>query len=761
MDAVISKIKYKTRIVFSLVLLLGFIFSSYVYYSTDAVSRSTTELVDKQIPRYLVMQQLTASLIEQERLLYEYYASDDPRLYTISFLEQCSASTKLIERLAMYFPQTPAIMSLSNIQEQLYEHALALHENMASPRTDWDLARETLSEIAKLRNQAKPLVDDLYTLVSEQVDSAKADNKQQLANSLLVVFIYSISIVILTFFMAKTSQAYLMASAKSRRLALFTTANPNPILSLNESLDIVYSNPASHILLKRLKREDSQLSDILPPELSILTKRLRNHEKHFDKVEYDIEPLHLSAEVHWLEHENAFDLHIRDITGEKRAKQKLSFQAYHDQTTKLANSYKQLEFISELISAEQKFSLSLIEVRDFSRLVSSQGVDCSTATIKALARRLTQFIEQQTDHKVHLFHLAEHTFSIITCYEQEKEALQSFYQALAKHVEQPLETKFGDLLVELDFGLSCFPIHGKDKNTLVKHARSALDSAIKNPHSSFVIYCDDLGAQLDRQMYLTKALKHAIAEQSLALHFQPQLDIQRNRIIGMETLIRWQHQDEWISPVEFIPIAEQSGLIIPLGEWILHQACQLTQRWHQQGYSDLVVAVNISPRQFKHPQFIEQVKQTLVSTGLDAKHLELEITEGVILGNERDTIEELNKLRALGVMLSIDDFGTGYSSLSYLSQFPIDKLKIDQAFIKTMHHSETERAIVNTIVELGNNLSLTLIAEGVELIEHKQYLKNIGCHEIQGYWFAKPMPAQQFIDFVAEFSATEVGELGS
>ena len=219
-------------------------------------------------------------------------------------------------------------------------------------------------------------------------------------------------------------------------------------------------------------------------------------------------------------------------------------------------------------------------------------------------------------------------------------------------------------------------------------------------------------------------------------------------MIGIETLVRWRHDDNIVSPAEFIPLAEQSGLIVPIGQWILQQACIFTSKLVRQGFSDIVVAVNVSPRQFSHPGFIQSVKSVLADNQLPAKNLELEITEGVIMHNEEGTLAALHQLKSLGIQLSIDDFGTGYSSLSYMKRFPVDKLKIDQSFIRDMHQNAEDKALVKTIVTMGKSLGLTLIAEGVEESEHVEFLREIACDEIQGYWFSRPLEADDLLKFL-------------
>ncbi|NQZ86124.1 MAG: EAL domain-containing protein [Colwellia sp.] len=319
--------------------------------------------------------------------------------------------------------------------------------------------------------------------------------------------------------------------------------------------------------------------------------------------------------------------------------------------------------------------------------------------------------------------------------------------------QRSIVTSFGEFFVELDFGYCLSPEHSIERGCLLKHAHAALDEASKNEHQHFSLFEMSYANKIEHSANLIDKLRQVIEKDELFLVFQPQLHLASNRITGIETLVRWKHENEIISPADFIPLAEQSGLIVPIGEWILNQACLIAKQLVELGYIDIVVAVNVSPRQFSHPSFSASVHQALRHAGLSPRNLELEITEGVFMHNEAGTLEVLHELKSSGISLSIDDFGTGYSSLSYLKRLPIDKLKIDQSFIRDCHNNEEDRVIVRTIVELGKSLGLSLIAEGVEESVHVDFLKSLQCDEIQGYWYSKPVEAAQLFEFMKKASA--------
>ena len=240
-------------------------------------------------------------------------------------------------------------------------------------------------------------------------------------------------------------------------------------------------------------------------------------------------------------------------------------------------------------------------------------------------------------------------------------------------------------------------------------------------------------------------LRHALKREEFLLHYQPRVDLHSGEITGMEALVRWQHPEQGlVLPGRFIPVAEDSGLIVPLGAWVLHTACAQNKAWQVAGLKPVCVAVNLSARQFRQQDLVEVVTRTLQETGLDAAYLELELTESMVMQNVEATIATLTRLKAIGVKFSIDDFGTGYSSLSYLKRFPIDFLKIDQSFVRDISTDPDDAAIVKAIISMAHDLGLRVIAEGVETQEQKSFLQQGHCDEMQGYLFSRPVPAEKF-----------------
>jgi EAL domain-containing protein (putative c-di-GMP-specific phosphodiesterase class I) len=294
---------------------------------------------------------------------------------------------------------------------------------------------------------------------------------------------------------------------------------------------------------------------------------------------------------------------------------------------------------------------------------------------------------------------------------------------------------------------------------VLKNADIALNRAKEEGRDRIKEYSEDFDAAIQYRFQMLRDLRSALENKEFSLNYQAQLDLSTGKIIGAEALLRWfkpienGNSKKFIAPDEFIPIAEQSGLIIPIGEWVLYQACHDASQWHKQGFP-VKVAVNVSGAQFHQGDLCTLVTKVLQETGLKAEYLELEVTESVFMDDIEQTIDILRTLHLIGVELAIDDFGTGYSSLSYLRQFPIDRLKIDRSFITNALENKDDAAIARTIVALGHSLNLKVIAEGVETIEHEQFLIQHGCDEVQGYRYARPTSNDDFVKFMSGYSGS-------
>ena len=317
-------------------------------------------------------------------------------------------------------------------------------------------------------------------------------------------------------------------------------------------------------------------------------------------------------------------------------------------------------------------------------------------------------------------------------------------QKILHQLSFPVEVAAYQLYTTASIGISLYPNDGADVDTLMKSADAAMYRAKEQGRNNYQFYTSDMNARAHELLLLESSLRHALEEEQFTLFYQPQFDLVSGDMIGLEALVRWRHPEYGIvSPADFIPLAEETGLIVPLGEWVLRTACRQNRTWQQAGYPPVRVAVNISARQFRQAGLAADIAGILSETGLDPCWLELEITESVIMGYAEKTIRTMQDISAMGVQLAIDDFGSGYSSLGYLKRFPISKLKIDQTFVRDVLTDPNDAAISASVIALAQSMSLEVIAEGIETREQLEFMRDKGCYQGQGYYFSRPLPAAE------------------
>jgi diguanylate cyclase (GGDEF)-like protein len=443
----------------------------------------------------------------------------------------------------------------------------------------------------------------------------------------------------------------------------------------------------------------------------------------------------------------AFELRVRVDQYNKN----LEYQAYHDPLTNLPNRRSlDTDIATEISQESARVGFVLFKLDRFKAVVAGQGHAFGDQLLlqasKALAAAVAGMQGMVPGAKLYRFDGA--TFAALLPAVRDLAQLERFSQGLLDSMHSPLDVNGFEYFLNLKVGVSTYPEDGQTAVDLMKNTDAAFSRAKDVAGSNVVFYRSEMNVRSARMLQLEQDLRHAVARNELRLHYQPQVDIGSGRVAGLEALVRWQHPTQGlIPPLDFIPLAESTGLIVPIGEWVLREACEQNRRWLDAG-RDMVVAVNISARQFHHPKFLEMVGSVLHHSGLPAAFLELEITESVSVGDMERSIEIMHRLRDMGVHLSIDDFGTGYSSLNYLKSFPLSNLKVDQSFVRTMLQSPDNAAITKTVITLGHTLGMRVIAEGVETQSHLEQLADYKCDLVQGYLFARPMPVNDLDDWL-------------
>ncbi|WP_416828049.1 DUF4084 domain-containing protein [Ectobacillus polymachus] len=431
----------------------------------------------------------------------------------------------------------------------------------------------------------------------------------------------------------------------------------------------------------------------------------------------------------------------KDTTELKHNQRQIEHMAFHDALTGLANRRRFAECLDDsLIMAmkrETMLAVLFIDLDRFKKINDRLGHDIGDLLLVEVGNRLTQSLRT----KDVVARQGGDEFTVLLTDIFSKKTVVQVAERLLDALNRPFFIRENELKITPSIGVALYPTHGTNVTKLMKHADIAMYRAKSSGKNKFMFYSTEMSDVEDERHFLEGELNKALEENELVLHYQPQVDVKSNQIIGFEALLRWHHPKfGMVSPARFIPLAEETGLIVPIGEWVLQTACKQAKEWHDKGFP-LKVAVNLSPLQFKQPNLVKLVADTLSETQLPARYLDLEITEGVAMNKEEQVIRKLQSFHEIGVRISIDDFGTGYSSLSYLTKYPIHTLKIAQEFIREIENNPQEEAIISTIITMAKNLRLTVIAEGVETNTQWAFLDKEQCDQVQGYLVSKPIAA--------------------
>ncbi len=435
-----------------------------------------------------------------------------------------------------------------------------------------------------------------------------------------------------------------------------------------------------------------------------------------------------------------------DITEQKKSVQKLRYMASHDSLTKLPNRSLLVDRLNHALAATKRkknqLAVVFFDLDRFKQINDNLGHDIGDQLLIQIAERLTSSIRDSDT----VARLGGDEYMLIIEDITDPKSVSLVARSILVQFEDAFHVKGHEIRVTPSLGISLHPENGDTSEELIKNADIAMYAAKSKGRNNYQYYTPEMNQKARGRLTMENHLRVALERNELFLYYQPKVDSTRNQIIGAEALLRWRQPDiGFVSPVEFIPLAEETGLIVPIGEWVLEQACKDAKSWQQQGLPFCPVAVNISPLQFQSGDLPLQVNRVLQQADLPAHHLELELTESLVMDTPEKVILHLQVLKAIGVKLSIDDFGTGYSSLSYLHKFPIDTLKIDRSFISDIDIATQESAITSAIIAMAKNLNIDVIAEGVETLGQLDFLHSQGCNHIQGFLFSKPVPEKEFV----------------
>jgi len=472
-----------------------------------------------------------------------------------------------------------------------------------------------------------------------------------------------------------------------------------------------------------------------------------SYEKEFIRCDGSRVPVLISAilqeqQIAWF----AFDL-----SNNEQSRERITHLAYHDALTRLPNQSLFKDRLKQAIAlssrSNQIQAVLLVNVDRFKTINDSLGYTAGDQMLKAIAQRLTSCVRESDT----VARFGADEFAVLLMQLGRTQDAANTAKAIKQAVEQAFLIDGRELFITSSIGISVYPQDGRDTATLLKNAGVALQRAKEKGRGDYEFYASGNTSQALKQLLLESQMRPGLERGEFVVEYQPQVDVKTFQLVGMEALVRWNHPAlGMLQPSDFIQLAEDTGMITQIGDWVLRTAFAQNKLWLDSGFSPMRLAVNVSARQFQQSAFIGTICDLLKETNLDPALLELELTEASIMKEPEKAIDKLNKLRDLGIKIAIDDFGTGYSSLSYLKRFPIDTLKIDRTFVSDVSTNEDDAAIAKAIVMMGHALDMSVIAEGVETPQQLEYLTSLGCDAIQGYLFSPPLSTQSFTELLME-----------
>lgn len=600
--------------------------------------------------------------------------------------------------------------------------------------SDTEITENTMAGALTLQ---RDLVDELYYC---HLLHTRLSTQTSIAQVLLVLVLCIIGW--LSFYMGRRAADY--------RLAPFPEANPNPVIGMNGRGDAIYLNQAARELVES-SPTSTPLKALLPSDYQARIERMKSQRRETEDWWHDVGGRIFHFRVQALSQLDRVHLYAEDVTEHERVRRYRDYLAYHDVVSGMANRNRLEQIIHEELPPEQQVTLLMLYVPGTSVILSTQGIQAHDEMTKGYSRAFKAFCRSvpdlQAERKPEILRFDLNMYGCLFFEALTDEQHRYLQEKLELFAQQPINSQGSEFYVRLDVGVYT-DAASVGYRRLMQACVTALYyvSTLPKVYQRYDVEIDDT---VRREADIEVSLHRALKLNELSVVYQPKQDIRNGRLIGFEALMRWQTGGEWISPAVFIPLAEKNGLIHALGEWLLDEVLRQMETWHL-GSGGPRVSINVSPLELARPTYVDEVMTRIQQSVIAPEQLQFELTESFMIEDAELAIERMQQIRAHNVRLAIDDFGTGYSSFSYLSRFPVDKLKIDRSFIISMDRSDRDRAIVQSMVDLAHGLGMSVIAEGVETEEQRQLLKHMGCDQIQGYLYGKPMLPEQAFQFLNE-----------
>jgi len=626
---------------------------------------------------------------------------------------------------------------------------------------------KVLSSYLPIKRGSENKVVDVIEIYTDITDTLFEIENKQLKVIAFVLVILGLLYVVLYIFIAKADKILIR---QHKELKQATEVSSRFGRLLDRSANEIYIFRADNFLFTHVNKggcdnlgycieEIYQMTawDIKPEinhgEFLVYIEPLRNGERkqiNFETTHKrkngSIYPVDVRLQLLSSESPPVYVAMILDITERKKAEEKLNYLAYYDNLTGLPNrslfTDRLQQAMKEVERKEQLVAVLLIDLDHFKKINDSMGHETGDLLLKEVAQRLKKCVRTSDT----VARLGGDEFALILSSMKHVNNSINIAENILESFSKPFHIKNMDLFITPSIGITLYPLDDNSANDLLRDADTAMYHAKENGKNHFQFYNNDMTVRAEERLKLERELREALAGNEFILFYQPQVDAESGTVVGMEALIRWQHPHKGlIAPDNFISVAEETDLIIPIGKWVLEEACKQAQSLHTFGIPPIHVSVNLSARQLETPDLVQIVTQVLEETGLEPVLLDLEITEGMLMSDMNRVIQTLEELSELGVTISVDDFGTGYSSLAYIKRFPISTLKIDRSFIRDIPENKDDVSITIAIINMAQALGLKTIAEGVETKQQLDFLKQYKCNLIQGYYFSKPIAFNEIV----------------
>ena len=730
------------------VIVLGLLLALVVFKSGRALVADLADTQTELLPQSQYLMVLQSQVVRHERLLYACFVNNDVEGIFDAMYSLQAEIRQAMDKLVPLPGQEAQLKDLQNLLADIFLLGDQLSREMQNPGSTENTAEDILGQITAYGKALDAKSVDLFGGIKDNIGAQMADTRQQTWRLVVWVLVFSLAIAFSFILSAYFIRRYQQESGANRLLFAFPQQNPHPVMSFSNQGEAIYCNPATFHFTHQLLGPRVQETELLPKDYQRRLVDMYREERSEEVWLHTVADRLLQCRVQRVPDHQRLHVYVEDITEQEKAKQELRYLAFHDTITDLPNRHQMVLDLELFTQQKQTGYFALIHILGLDKVSASQGQQQVDTLLSQVCNRLHKYNQGHQECKVDFYRLYGDDFGAVVYQETEANVVR-FLEGLCSRLQ--VAFIIGDIEHHVRSRVGITGIQPSDSvNSLIARSQTALQF-VGGDKQRTIVHQPAMTASLEKNLNIERDLRLALKKQEFFLEYQPQICLKNHTLVGLEALVRWRKSDGVVvPPFDFIPIAENSGLIVVLGEWVFRESCRQLKEWQQLGglpSAMPAMGINLSPRQFRHSGFLSSVIHAIKETNVDPNLLDLEITESLLMDDVDRAVALMHQLKALGVKLSIDDFGTGYSSLSYLSRFPVDKLKVDRSFVNNIPGNQDDENLVDAIINMAHALDLTVITEGVENFDQVEWLADHGSDEIQGYYFSRPLAADQVIPF--------------